>query len=225
MGVIHRDLSIHIEMVLWVTFWQPFMYQPKMGIVKTRKLSVRPKMILFSKTVQDYGNRSAAGSWAGRAFSLYAIAKISMGWYGPLARVDFFTVVALIICEFLQSCWTSHILVKVWLHENEKFFASTGNRGREVERTIGLGSNPAERSQRPSCQNFYGPGKIIFGCDVDSSKVVTPNATLPKSCLVTVITNQKLKLAKKIPWSVQDWLKFDCCQPSTKTCPRLGPPQ
>ena len=30
-----------------------------MGIVKTRKLSVRPKIILFSKTVQDYGNRSA----------------------------------------------------------------------------------------------------------------------------------------------------------------------
>ena len=35
------------------------MYRPKMGIVKTRKLSVRPKIILFSKTVQDYGNRSA----------------------------------------------------------------------------------------------------------------------------------------------------------------------
>ena len=30
-----------------------------MGIVKTRKLSVRPKIILFSKMVQDYGNRSA----------------------------------------------------------------------------------------------------------------------------------------------------------------------
>ena len=34
------------------------MYRPKMGIVKTRKLSVRPKIILFSKTVLDYGNRS-----------------------------------------------------------------------------------------------------------------------------------------------------------------------
>ena len=33
--------------------------QPKMGIVKTRKLTVRPKIILFSKKVQDYGNRSA----------------------------------------------------------------------------------------------------------------------------------------------------------------------
>ena len=30
-----------------------------MGIVKARKLSVRSKIILFSKTVQDYGNRSA----------------------------------------------------------------------------------------------------------------------------------------------------------------------
>ena len=55
----HRDLSIHIERVLWVMFWRPVMYRPKMGIVKTRKLSVRPKIILFSKTVQDYGNRSA----------------------------------------------------------------------------------------------------------------------------------------------------------------------
>ena len=30
----------------------------KMGIVKARKLSLRPKIILFSKAVQDYGNRS-----------------------------------------------------------------------------------------------------------------------------------------------------------------------
>ena len=36
------------------------MYRPKVGIVKARKMSVRPKMILFSKKVQDYGNRSAA---------------------------------------------------------------------------------------------------------------------------------------------------------------------
>ena len=35
------------------------MYRPKMGIVKTKKLSVGTKIILFSKTVQDYGNRSA----------------------------------------------------------------------------------------------------------------------------------------------------------------------
>ena len=35
------------------------MYPPKMGIVKVRKLSVRPKIILFSKMVQDYGKRSA----------------------------------------------------------------------------------------------------------------------------------------------------------------------
>ena len=30
-----------------------------MGIVKARKLSVSSKIMLFSKTVQDYGNRSA----------------------------------------------------------------------------------------------------------------------------------------------------------------------
>ena len=30
-----------------------------MGIVKTGKLSVRPKIILFSRMVQDYGTRSA----------------------------------------------------------------------------------------------------------------------------------------------------------------------
>ena len=35
------------------------MYQPKMGIVKARKLGVRSKIFLFSKMVQDYGNRSA----------------------------------------------------------------------------------------------------------------------------------------------------------------------
>ena len=35
------------------------MYLPKMGIVKTRKLSVGLKIILFSITVKDYGNRSA----------------------------------------------------------------------------------------------------------------------------------------------------------------------
>ena len=31
----------------------------QMGIVKARKLSLRPKIILFSKAVQDYGNRLA----------------------------------------------------------------------------------------------------------------------------------------------------------------------
>ena len=35
------------------------MYQPKMGIVKGRKLEVSSEIILFSKTLQDYGNRSA----------------------------------------------------------------------------------------------------------------------------------------------------------------------
>ena len=30
-----------------------------MGIVKARKLSVSSKIFLFSKTVKDYGNRSA----------------------------------------------------------------------------------------------------------------------------------------------------------------------
>ena len=35
------------------------MYRPKMGIVKARKLGVRSKIFLFSKTVKDDGNRSA----------------------------------------------------------------------------------------------------------------------------------------------------------------------
>ena len=35
------------------------MCRPKMGIVKATKLSVKPKIILFSKMAQDYGNRSA----------------------------------------------------------------------------------------------------------------------------------------------------------------------
>ena len=35
------------------------MYRPKMVIVKSRKLTVRSKIILFSKKVQDYGNKSA----------------------------------------------------------------------------------------------------------------------------------------------------------------------
>ena len=34
-------------------------YRPKMGMMKARKLAGRSKIFLFSKTVQDYGNRSA----------------------------------------------------------------------------------------------------------------------------------------------------------------------
>ena len=33
------------------------MYQPKMGIVKAKKLCVRKKITLFSKTVQNNGSR------------------------------------------------------------------------------------------------------------------------------------------------------------------------
>ena len=35
------------------------MYRPEMGKVKARKLGVGSKMLVFSKTVQDYGNRLA----------------------------------------------------------------------------------------------------------------------------------------------------------------------
>ena len=45
--------------MLWETFLRPVMCVPKMGIVKARKLGVRSKLFLFSKTVLDYGNRSA----------------------------------------------------------------------------------------------------------------------------------------------------------------------
>ena len=69
--------------MLCETFLQPVMYWPKMRIVKARKLGARSKIFLFSKKVQDYGNRLAdmshshEGSWAGRAFSRYATATIS----------------------------------------------------------------------------------------------------------------------------------------------------
>ena len=56
-----------------------------MRIVKARKLGVRSKIILFSKTVQDYGNRSPdvcfvmwAGWAAGHSLSTYVYTKISM---------------------------------------------------------------------------------------------------------------------------------------------------
>ena len=35
--------DLTIDWVLWVTFWRPILYQHKMGIVKTSKLSMRPK--------------------------------------------------------------------------------------------------------------------------------------------------------------------------------------
>ena len=61
------------------------MYQPKMEIVKARKLGVRSKIYLFSKMVQGYGNGSAdiwlvmkAAGQAGHYFYVYP--KISMGW-------------------------------------------------------------------------------------------------------------------------------------------------
>ena len=40
------------------TFLHPIMYRPKMETVKARKLEARLKVLLFSKTVQDYGNIS-----------------------------------------------------------------------------------------------------------------------------------------------------------------------
>ena len=55
----HRYLGIHTERVLCETFLRPVMYWPKMGTVKARKLGARSKIFLFSKTVQDCGNRSA----------------------------------------------------------------------------------------------------------------------------------------------------------------------
>ena len=35
------------------------MYQPEMGTFKARKLRLRSKIFLFSKAVQDFGNRLA----------------------------------------------------------------------------------------------------------------------------------------------------------------------
>ena len=79
----HRDLST-LERVLYVTFLLPFIYRHKMGIVKAIKFSVRSKIFLFSKLVQDYGNRSADICVVTQAvgpagyFSLYVFTKISM---------------------------------------------------------------------------------------------------------------------------------------------------
>ena len=79
----HEDLSIHIGRVLCEALLLPVMYWPKLRVVKAKKLGVRSKIFLFSKTVQDYWNRSAdiclvmkAVGQAGH--SLFAIAKISM---------------------------------------------------------------------------------------------------------------------------------------------------
>ena len=51
--------DMHIGGVLCKRFLRPIVYRLTMGIVKARKLRERPKIILFSKTVLDYGNRSA----------------------------------------------------------------------------------------------------------------------------------------------------------------------
>ena len=45
--------------MLCETFLRTVMYWSKMGIVKARKLGVRSKIFVFSKAMQDYGNRSA----------------------------------------------------------------------------------------------------------------------------------------------------------------------
>ena len=45
--------------MLYETFLWTVVHRPKIGIVKARKLGARSKIFLFSKTVQDYGNRSA----------------------------------------------------------------------------------------------------------------------------------------------------------------------
>ena len=59
------------------------MYRPKMGIVKARKLGVRSKILLFSKTVQDYWNMladiSQVTSAVGQAgHYIYVYTKISI---------------------------------------------------------------------------------------------------------------------------------------------------
>ena len=55
----NSDPSIHIDRVLCLMFLRTFIYRPKIAIVITCKFGVRSRRFLFSKTVQDYGNRSA----------------------------------------------------------------------------------------------------------------------------------------------------------------------
>ena len=52
-------ILVYIERVLCETFVGTVIYPPKMGIVEARKLRVKSKIFMFSKTVHNYGNRSA----------------------------------------------------------------------------------------------------------------------------------------------------------------------
>ena len=55
LGLYHRDLiSIHRESVVCVVLW-PFVYRPKMGIVKNRKFGVRSKIFCFLKVCRIMG--------------------------------------------------------------------------------------------------------------------------------------------------------------------------
>ena len=55
----HRNLSIHTERVLCEICLQTVMYRSKIGIVRSRMFGVRSTIFLFSRLVQDYGNRAA----------------------------------------------------------------------------------------------------------------------------------------------------------------------
>ena len=49
-GFAYRNLRIHREDVV-ETYLRPVMYRPKMGIVKDRKLGVKSKIFLLSKSI------------------------------------------------------------------------------------------------------------------------------------------------------------------------------
>ena len=71
-------------------FLRPYIYRPKMGIVKIRKFGVRSKIFLLSKSVQDYGNRSAdfylvmqAVGWARYSHCMWTLQSllVNLGYF------------------------------------------------------------------------------------------------------------------------------------------------
>ena len=70
---------------------RPVMYRPKMGIVKDRKLGLKPKIFLFSKTVQDDGNWYLSSHTilpAGDTTSMCILRSLCYSWWAHRGRSD-----------------------------------------------------------------------------------------------------------------------------------------
>ena len=125
--------------MLCETFLQPFMYQPKMGLVKARMLGERSKIFLFSKTVKDYGNRLAEICLVWRSVG-QAGHSLSMRW--------------------LQSLWFRTVrtfLVRTFLVAPTFFF----NCCRHLDRTTNSYSKSIFCFRRKNKLNYFF---LDFGC-------------------------------------------------------------